>query len=92
MVTVAVEMEGARPHQPDEAEEPACYTELPETLSSEWVKTFSADLAKATWKGQKALKALLPVHLVTQLLSKVAARLTKEPTLIEVRRSHRHSG
>lgn len=60
------------------------YTSFPEQITADWARTFSNDLEKATWRGQSALKQLLPATLVVQILERATALCKSEPTLVEV--------
>ncbi|KAF6259550.1 Metallo-dependent phosphatase-like protein [Scenedesmus sp. NREL 46B-D3] len=55
--------------------------------SVDFVKQLQQSMLGASWRGAGALSQVVPVKLVTQLLTKVSAILDAEPTLLEVQPS-----
>lgn len=60
------------------------YDTVPAIITAAWVKGLGKSLEAATWKGQQALKQLLPPRSVAQILAQAVVLAKGEPTLVEV--------
>lgn len=61
---------------------------VPDTISPGWVRDFSKNLERATWRGPTGIASIFRREHVLEILSRATVMLAKEPTLVEVSPPH----